>query len=363
MTLPPPRRSSSLLRTIGLVWLGLLAGFAIGVEWIRSRPAPVQPSGGIDLVGAGATLPYPLYRRWFADYGRESGVRINYFSVGSPEGIRLLLEGSVDFGAADRPLTAEERAAARCGPIEMPTVLGAVAVAYQLPGLDTPLRLDATVLADLFDGRIQRWNHPAIQRLNPDVALPDLEVYPIRRARSTGTSAVFDRYLAQGRRPAAATNLGMSQVEGNEGVTAAIRAQEGAIGAVEFSYAAQARLDVAALRNADGNFVAPSVASATAAANALLTPGTADTLTGLVAARGADAYPVVALTRIIADAALGDSTRGAHFVAFARWALREGATTAAEFGYTPLPESVTAEYLRRLDALRPGRCPAPIRAP
>lgn len=365
MTTPPPRRSSGALRAFAFLWLGLLAGFAIGVEWIKSRPTPPVPSGGIDLVGAGATFPYPLYRQWFSDYGQESGVRINYFSVGSAEGIRLLLEGSVDFGAADRPLTPAERSSASCGPIEIPTVLGAVAIAYRVPGLTAPLRLDADVLADIFEGRLQRWNAPAIQALNPGVSLPDIAIQPIQRARTTGTSAVFERYLAMSqrwRRDADASELravSMGRVEGNEGVTAAIGAREGAIGAVEYSYAAQARLAIAALRNARGEFIEPSAASTAAAAVALLTPASADTIPGLVGARAAGAYPVVALTRIIADAALGDTLRGAHFVAFARWALREGASSAAAIGYAPLPDAVAAEYLRRLAALEPGRCPTP----
>lgn len=359
-----PRSSRGSLRAFAFLWLGLLAGFAIGVEWIKSRPSAPQPSGGIDLVGAGATFPYPLYRRWFADYAQSSGVRINYFSVGSAEGIRLLLDGTADFGAADRPLTPAEREAASCGPIEIPTVLGAVAVAYRLSSLETPLRLDADVVADIFLGRITRWNAPALQALNPGVALPDLAIAPVQRARTTGTSAVFAQYLGRSARWRAAGRDGSeliaanSRVEGNEGVTAAISAREGAIGVVEYSYAAQARLDVAALRNADGRFVPPSAAATAAAGAAILTPSVADTIPGIVWAPGAEAYPVVALTRIVADAALGDAQRGAHFVAFARWALREGASAAVELGYAPLPEAVAAAQLRRLETLRPGSCPA-----
>lgn len=361
-------RSGAWLRTIAFLWIGLLAGFAIGIEWIRSRPVPPTPSGGIDLVGAGATLPYPLYRRWFADYGAASGVRINYFSVGSTEGIRLLLEGSADFGAADRPLTADERSRARCGPFEMPTVAGAVAVAYRLPDVGAPLRLDADVLADIFLGRITRWDHAAVRALNPGVTLPALPITIVQRARPTGTSALFARYLATSERwrsetrsDGALTAAG-SRVEGNEGVTAAISAQIGGVGIVEYTYAVQAGLAVAALRNASGAFVAPGVESTTLAVQELLTPTSADTLLGAVGAGAAGAYPAVAITRIVADSALGDAARSAHFIAFARWALRDGARIAAELGYAPLPTSVAERQLQRLGALRPGRCPA-TRAP
>lgn len=362
-------RSFTALRALAFVWLGLLGGFAIGVEWIRSRPEPPRPSGGIDLVGAGATFPFPLYRRWFADYGASSGVRINYFSVGSSEGISLMLDGTADFGAADRPLTAEERARAICGPLEIPTVLGAVAVAYRVPGLSAPLRLDAEVLAQIFLGTVTQWDDPSIRALNPGVSLPALAIQPVQRARTTGTSAVFSRFLAESPRWREAQRDGRelvapgSLVEGNEGVTAEISAREGAIGIVEFSYAAQVGLAVAALRNRAGRFVAPSPTGIARAADELLTAATADTLAGVVGASAADAYPAVALTRIVVDRALGDTTRAAHFIAFARWALRDGARSAAEVGYAPLPATVASRQITRLDALRPGRCPTPRSIP
>jgi phosphate transport system substrate-binding protein len=362
-------RSGAWLRTIALVWLGVLAGFAIGIEWIRSRPQPPVPSGGIDLVGAGATLPYPLYRRWFAEYGASSGVRINYFSVGSTEGIRLMLEDKADFGAADRPLTTAERASARCGPFEMPTVAGAVAVAYRLPGLAAPLRLDADVLAAIVLGRIGRWDDAAIRALNPGVALPSVDIHVVQRARATGTSALFTRYLESATlwRGASGPSNGLTaagaRVEGNEGVTAAVAARIGAVGIVEFTYAQQAGLDVAALRNASGAFVTPSPAATAAAVAELLTVAASDTLLGAVGARDAAAYPAVAITRIMADGSLGDARKSAHFIAFARWALQDGARIAAEVGYAPLPETVTARQLQRLDALRPGVCPAPRPTP
>lgn len=356
--------STGILRWIVVAWLGVLVGFAIGVEWIRSRPDPPTPSGGIDLIGAGATFPYPLYRRWFADYGASSGVRINYFSVGSGEGIRLLLEGAADFGAADRPLTAAERTRASCGPLELPMVLGAVAVAYRVPGVSAPLRLDADVLARIFLGEITSWDAPPLRALNPDVALPRLRIAPIHRARITGTSALFARYLessevwARARRSGRDLFAASATVEGNEGVTAAISAQEGAIGVVEFTYARQSGLQVAALRNVAGRFVTPSATGIRVAADELLSVETVDTLGGIVGARAEIAYPAVVLTRITADRALGDPTRAAHFIAFARWALRDGAQSAASLDYVALPDPVRDELHRRLDALRPGRCPA-----
>lgn len=364
-------RSGTALRAFAILWLGLLAGFAAGMEWIKTRPpGPPAPSGGIDLVGAGATFPYPLYRQWFSEYGAESGVRINYFSVGSGEGVRLLLDGSADFGASDRPLTAEERARASCGPLEVPMVVGAVAVAYNLPGVaaDAPLRFDADALAAIYLGRITRWDDATLRALNPGITLPDLPIRVVHRVRSSGTSGIFATYLrgsADWRRAQGDSALHWpvgTGAEGNEGVASEVRVSAGAIGFVEFSYASLARLHVASLRNGAGAFVQPGSASLAVAAAELLGPPGADTLAALVGARAVGAYPIVAVTRIIADRALADTIRGAHFVAFARWALTDGARSAGTLGYAPLPPAVARRQRQRLDAVRPGACPTPALA-
>lgn len=361
----PAPRSTTWLRTIALLWIGLLAGFAVGVEWIKTRPdsAP-PPSGGIDLAGAGATFPYPLYRRWFAEYRDVAGVRINYFSVGSGEGIRLLLEESADFGATDRPLRADERARARCGPFELPMVVGAVAVVVNLPTIANAVHFDADALAAIYLGRITRWNDAALRALNPSLALPDAPILVVQRARTSGTSEVFADYLegaaawrAEQRDTAEHWPVG-ERVEGNEGVAAQVRATPGSLGFVELSYARQSGLAVAALRNRAGRFVLPDSASLARTAAELLESQSADTLHGLVGARDAAAYPVAALTRLVADRALGDATRAAHFIAFARWALRDGSRSAFALGYAPLPAGMARRQLQRLDALQPGTCVA-----
>jgi phosphate transport system substrate-binding protein len=225
------------------------------------------------------------------------------------------------------------------------------------------LRLDAATLSGIFAGRITRWDDPRVRALNPGVALPTLAIRPVQRARVTGTAAVFARYLATAPGGAGGTTLGVSpataRVEGNEGVTAEILLAPGTIGAVELTYAQQSRLPVAQLRNAAGAWVTPAAASVAAAAAELVTPESADSLSGLVGARDSLAYPAVVLTRIVVDGAMRDETRGRQFIAFARWALTEGAQSATEFGYAPLPEAVAAVQLRRLDQLRAGRCTIP----
>ncbi len=362
MTAP---RSLAWLRALALLWIGLLAGFGAGIEWIRSRPRPPEPSGGIDLVGAGATFPYPLYRRWFAEYAAATGVRINYLSLGSGEGLRLLFEGEVDFGATDRPLRPDELARASCGPLVVPTVLGSIAVVVNLPGITVPLRLDADALADIYLGRVTRWDAPAIHRLNPEVSLPSLPIHVAHRARASGTSTVFARYLATARAwrsragdPEATWPVGQA-FEGNEGVAAEVRASVGAIGFVEQAYAAQSRLAVVAVRNDAGRFVLPDSTSLAATGRDLTGPAVPDSIPGLVGAREAGAYPIVAITRLVVDRALGDERRAGHFLSFARWAVREGGGSATALGYAPLPPRAADAVLRRLASVVPGRCTKP----
>lgn len=347
-----PRRSLTILRVMALVWLGALAGFAVGLEWYRTRPpAPPPASGGIDLVGAGATFPYPLYRQWFAEYRAGSGVRINFLSVGSGEGIRLLFDEDVDFGASDRPLRAGERARARCGPVEIPMVVGAIAVVVNLPRIASVVRLDADVLAAIYSGEVTRWDDPMLRALNPSLALPAAPILVVQRAQASGTSEVFASYLATSARGRAAPRASRSlwpvgeRVEGNEGVASQVQVREGTLGFVELTYAQQSQLATAAVRNASGAFVRPDAASLARAA--------------LVGAGDAGAYPITAVTNLVIDRALGDSTRGAHFLAFARWALRNGAGAATALGYHPLPPPELRRQLSRLDALTPGRCPGP----
>ncbi|MEK0431207.1 MAG: phosphate transporter phosphate-binding protein [Gemmatimonadota bacterium] len=356
----PPYRRVPWLRTLAILWIGVLAGFALGVQWWRARPAPPPPpSGGIDLVGAGATFPYPLYRRWFEEYGAASGVRINYFSVGSGDGIALLLSGGADFGAADRPLDDAERRLARCGPLEIPTVAGAVAIVTNLPGVSDTLRVDAAVLADLFGGRITRWDDPRLTALNPATPLPGIPVRVVRRGDASGTGHLVDAYLADVPAwRALAGDWPVGEVmSGNEGVAAQVRASPGAIGFVELSYARQARLAVAAVRNVAGRFVAPDSLSVATTAAELLGAPAQDARSILVGARNPSAYPIVGVTRIIADQVLGDARRAAHLLAFARWSVEEGARSATALGYVPLPAGVVRRVVTRLDGVTPGVCP------
>jgi phosphate transport system substrate-binding protein len=244
-------------------------------------------------------------------------------------------------------------------------VVGSIVVVVNLPTLSAPIRLDPDAIAGIYLGSIARWDAPPLRTLNPGVALPAIAIHPVRRARTSGTSEIFAEYLATSRAWSGRERRGPDEwpagdiVEGNEGIAAQVRAIVGAIGFVEHSYAVQSRLAVAALRNASGAFVLPDSASLALTAEELLAGGVPDSLHGLVGARQRGAYPVAALTRLVADRALGEEHRASHFLAFARWALEEGGTTATKLGYVPLPRAASRAVRARLDRLTPGRCPAP----
>ena len=329
------------------------------------------PSGGAvaTLTGAGATFPYPIYSRWFSDYAGSHGVRVNYQSIGSGGGIRQLTENTVDFGASDAPMTEEELAPAP-GTVHIPTVIGAVAVAYNLPEVTQPVRLDGELLADIFLGRVTAWNDPAIQRLNPGVGLPDEDILVVHRSDGSGTTFVFTEYLAAVS-PRWRQQVGMGKAvnwpaglgaKGNEGVTGQVKQAPGAIGYVEQVYAQQNDLATALLQNRSGAFVASSVEGATAAAAgaaAGLQPG-GDLTLSLVNAEGAESYPITSWTYLLLPRNFEDCARGRAVADLIRWALSEGDAAAAELGYAPLPENVEREALARVEGLTCGADEQPV---
>jgi phosphate transport system substrate-binding protein len=332
-------------------------------ETARAGDSPATAdAAGVELTGAGATFPYPVYTRWISEYLAASGVRVNYQSIGSGGGIRQLSEGTVDFGATDVPMSGEELAGARPGGVlHVPMVLGAVAVTYNLPEVTTPLRLSPEVLADVFLGRVRRWDDPRLAALNPGAPLPSSDILVVHRGDGSGTTFIFSDYLATvspawlrgpGRGKDVRWPVGVGGI-GNEGVAGQVKQTPGSIGYVEATYARQNRLPAAALRNRAGAYVAPTpqgIAAAAAASTAGLPP-TTDYRVSLVDAPGVDSYPVASFTWLLLEAAPRDTTKAAALVRFVRWALREGGTAAEALGYVPLPSPVAARVDARLAAL------------
>jgi phosphate transport system substrate-binding protein len=324
--------------------------------------AAQSTSSGADLTGAGATFPYPLYSKWFSEYAKKTGVKINYQSIGSGGGIRQLSEQTVDFGATDAPMTNEELAKAKGGPIQhIPTVLGAVVVTYNLPEVTQPLKLSGDVVAGIYQGQIKKWNDARIAALNPGASLPATDILVVHRSDGSGTSFVFTDYLSAVS-PAWATKPGKGKevqwpaglgAKGNEAVAGQVKQTPGAIGYVELAYANQNKLSTAQLKNANGEFVSPTIASVTAAASgaaASLAPNT-DYRVSIVNAPGKGAYPISSFTWIIAYEKQPDPAKGKKLVDFLRWGITEGQGMAPPLDYAPIPESMRPGLLKRVDAI------------
>lgn len=320
-------------------------------------------SGSVDLTGAGATFPAPLYFKWTSDYANATGIRVNYQSIGSGGGIRQISEGTVDFGATDGPMTDTELGGAKGGRImHFPTVLGAVVMAYNLPGFTGELRLSGPVIADIFLDKIKKWNDPKIAALNPGASLPNSDILVVHRSDGSGTTYVFTDYLSaispewargpgRGKDIAWPTGLGG---KGNEGVAGQIKQIPGALGYVELAYARQNNLPTAAVQNSAGNFIAPSIEAITAAAEGVAArlPADTDYRISIVNSPGANSYPISSFTWLLVYELQADSVKGRKLVDFMRWALTEGEKQAEALDYAPLPAAMANRLLQRLDSIR-----------
>jgi phosphate transport system substrate-binding protein len=315
-----------------------------------------------DLNGAGATFPYPIYSKWFADYATSTGVKINYQSIGSGGGIRQLTEGTVDFGASDAPMSDAEMAKLKAPVLHFPTVLGAVVITYNIPGVTKAIRLTGPVVADIFAGKITKWNDDKIASLNKGLRLPSSDILVVHRSDGSGTTYIFSDYLssvspswaqAPGRGKELAWPVGLGG-KGNEGVAGQVKQTPGAIGYVELAYAKQNSLPFADLQNANGDFVTPTIESVTtaAAAAAAKLPANTDYRISIVNAAGKGAYPISSFTFLLVYQTQPDAAKGKKLVDFLRWYLRNGERTAASLDYAPLPASMIAQLEKRLGTIQ-----------
>ncbi|HIV72218.1 MAG TPA: phosphate ABC transporter substrate-binding protein PstS [Candidatus Aquabacterium excrementipullorum] len=298
-----------------------------------------------DVTGAGATFPAPVYSKWADAYNKATGVRINYQSVGSGAGIKQIKAKTVDFGASDMPLKDEELA--KDGLVQFPTVIGGVVPVINVKGI-TPgqLKLTGEVLADIYLGKVKKWNDPAITALNPGVALPDNAIAVVRRADGSGTSFIFTNYLSKvnaewkakvGEGTAVNWPTGAGG-KGNEGVSAFVQRLPNSIGYVEYAYAKQNKMSHVVLKNAAGTFVQPDDAAFKAAAASADWSKTFYQL--LTNQAGKDAWPISGATFILLHKAQEKPVQGAATLKFFEWAYANGDKTAAELEYVPLPTSV-----------------------
>lgn len=317
------------------------------------------PAGARRLVGAGATFPYPIYSRWFSTYARTHPVEVNYQSIGSGGGIRQITEGTVDFGGSDAPMTDQEME--RAGrPLNLPSVLGAVAVTYNLPDFDAQLRLDGETLADIFLGDVSRWNDARIAALNPGVALPDRDVLVVHRSDGSGTTYVFTDYLSVvsaawrqrvGRGQAVRWPTGLG-AKGNEGVAGQLKMIPGTIGYIEQAYARQNDMPTVAIQNGAGEFVVPSIDATIRAAAAVVerVGEDRDFRLSIVNTDAEGGYPIASWTYLLVPRHIPDCGRARALADVLTWALREGDSHARALYYAPLPEQAKELVLEELHA-------------
>jgi phosphate transport system substrate-binding protein len=299
--------------------------------------------------GAGATFPYPLYSKWFSEYAKvDHAVKFNYQSIGSGGGIKQITAQTVDFGASDKFLSDDELKAAPGKLLHIPTVMGAVVVTYNLPGVGKGLKLTQEALADIYLGKITKWNDPKIVKDNKGVSLPDQPIIVIHRSDGSGTTSIYTNYLCSvstewknkvGTGTSVKWPVGLGG-KGNEGVAGQIKTTKYTIGYVELAYAFENKLPYANLQNKDGHFVEPSIKTTSAAAAGAAKHMPADYRINLVNQPGKDTYPIVGFTWLLVYEQQKDPAIGKKIVEFLNWELKHGQKMASGLLYAPLPANV-----------------------
>ncbi len=306
------------------------------------------------LTGAGATFPFPIYSKWFDEFGKQyPQVNINYQSVGSGAGIQQITAQTVDFGASDAAMSDAELAKAPAELLHIPTVAGAVVITYNVEGVETGLKLTPDTLSKIFMGTITKWNDPALKADNPGVNFPDKDIVTVHRSDGSGTTNIFTSYLdtvspdwhsqvGKGKEVKWPNGLGG---KGNEGVSGQVSQTKGAIGYVELAYAKQNKLPYASMKNKAGNFVEPTVASTTAAVQGVVASLPADLRISLGNPDGKDAYPIAGFTYILVYKNQKDQAKGQALVSFLWWAIHDGSRYTAALDYVSQPP----EMVKKVD--------------
>jgi phosphate transport system substrate-binding protein len=330
---------------------------AIVTTLITAAPLAAQ---NLQINGAGATFPYPIYSKWFSEYNKlHPDVRINYQSIGSGGGIRQLSNETVFFGATDGPMTNDQILAAPSRILHLPTVLGGVVPIYNIPGVSAELRFPGKVLADIFMGKITKWNDPAITNVNPGITLPSSDITVVHRSDGSGTSYIFADYLAKvspdwKKTVGVATSVNWPTGiggKGNEGVAGLVKQSPSSIGYVELIYALQNKVSYGSVQNMAGEFVTASTETVTNAAASAAQQMPKDFRVSITNAPGKDVYPISSFTWLLFYEAPKDKVRARAMKDFMQWALTEGQKYAAELGYAPLPPTVVklaADALTRI---------------
>lgn len=325
--------------------------------------AGIGRSSFADLLinGAGATFPYPIYSKWFDVYAKENpGIKFNYQSIGSGGGIRMLSNRTVDLGASDAPLTDQQLSDAPGKILHFPSVMGAVVMAYNLPGFTGTLRLTGPVIADIYSGKITKWSDDKIRTLNPGAAVPDQDIVVCHRSDGSGTTFIFTDYLSKvssawasdpGKGTAVKWPAGLGG-KGNEGVTALVQQTPGAIGYIELIYALNNHIPYAELQNKAGNWVQASLDGVTAAAASVANNMPSDFRVSITDAPGAQAYPISSFTYLIVYQKQSNKEIGDQIKKFLGWAVTDGQKYAPELKYAPLPSEVVKKEEAQINQIQ-----------
>jgi phosphate transport system substrate-binding protein len=315
------------------------------------------------ITGGGATFPNPIYSKWFSEYNKlHPNVEINYQSQGSGFGIQQLLQQTVFFGASDGPMTDEQLKSAP-GPImHLPTVLGGVVPVYNVPSIKADLKFNGAVLADIFLGRITKWNDAALVKLNAGVTLPATDITVVHRSEGSGTTYIWVDYLSKVS-PEFKSKVGVKTSvnwptgvggKGNEGVSGLVAQTPGSIGYVELIYALQNKISYGSVLNMDGEFVKASVASVTAAAASAASNMPADFRVSITNAPGKGVYPISSFTWLLLYQDPKDKAQAKTMVDFVKWALKDGQKYCPDLGYAPLPANVVQLEMAALGKIKVG---------
>ena len=319
----------------------------------------VTASAQVKLNAAGATFPYPIYSKWFAEYNKvHPNVEINYQAIGSGGGIRQVSEGTVDFGASDGPMTDAQLAASKQKLLHIPTVLGSVVPSYNIPGVNQELKFTGALLADIYLGKVTTWNDARIAKLNPGVKLPGTTIVVVHRSDGSGTTYVWTDYLSKvspewkssvGNSTSVKWPVGLG-AKGNEGVAGLVRQMEGAIGYIELIYAIQNKIDFGLVQNAAGEFVKASLeGTSRAAATAKMPP---DFRVSITNSPGKGVYPIATFTWLLIPTHNADATKQKTIVDFLNWMVNDGQKLTESLDYAPLPTEVASKVKAAIATIR-----------
>lgn len=345
------------MRKQGREWISTLALILVGSALLTGCSAPsnsaTAPAGTVNLTGAGATFPAPLYTKWFDEYNKLTGVKVNYQPIGSGGGISQITEGTVDFGASDGIMTEAQltKAESKSGPVlHIPMTSGSVAIIYNLADMGSgQLKLTGDMLASIYLKKITRWNDPAIVALNPDLKLPDAAIAVVFRSDGSGTTYIFTNYLSKvspewSQQVGNATSVkwpGDIGGQGNAGVAGQVQQIPNSIGYVELAYAKQNKLAWAKLKNAAGNFIEPALAATTLAAEGVTLPD--DMKVMLTNSSNPDAYSIVGFTWLLVYVNQKDKVKGEALVKMLWWAIHDGQKYTEALTYASLAAPVVSK--------------------